>query len=190
MSSRVIRKTWKALGEKKSAFILVAQMIKDLSAVPETWVWFPGGEEPQPLQCSCLENPMDRGAWWATVYGVTKSQTCLIDYHSLFIGNQDSVPLLSNLSSAPCSPPCLQQSEVMTRRDTMGQEVESGLALKHSILRQRPRQEGEVATHAGKCSFCTSHRLRALKPSEWGQTSPAAVIPSHWFGSLDRGGKF
>ena len=28
----------------------------------------------QPLQCSCLENPMDRGAWWATVHGVTKSR--------------------------------------------------------------------------------------------------------------------
>ena len=28
-----------------------------------------------PLQYSCLENPMDRGAWWATVHGVTKSQT-------------------------------------------------------------------------------------------------------------------
>ena len=28
-----------------------------------------------PLQYSCLENPMDRGAWWATVHGVTKSWT-------------------------------------------------------------------------------------------------------------------
>ena len=28
-----------------------------------------------PLQCSFLENPMDRGAWWATVYGVAKSRT-------------------------------------------------------------------------------------------------------------------
>ena len=28
-----------------------------------------------PLQCSYLENPMDRGAWWATVHGVTKSWT-------------------------------------------------------------------------------------------------------------------
>jgi len=27
-----------------------------------------------PLQYSCLENPMDRGAWWATVHGVTKNQ--------------------------------------------------------------------------------------------------------------------
>ena len=30
-----------------------------------------------PLQCSCLENPMDGGAWWAAVYGVTQSQTWL-----------------------------------------------------------------------------------------------------------------
>ena len=32
-----------------------------------------------PLQCSCLENPRDRGAWWAAVYGVTQSQTWLSD---------------------------------------------------------------------------------------------------------------
>ena len=30
-----------------------------------------------PLQCSCLENPRDRGAWWASVYGVTQSRTGL-----------------------------------------------------------------------------------------------------------------
>ena len=30
-----------------------------------------------PLQCSCLENPRDAGAWWAAVYGVTQSQTRL-----------------------------------------------------------------------------------------------------------------
>ena len=28
-----------------------------------------------PLQYSCLENPMDKGSWWVTVHGVTKSQT-------------------------------------------------------------------------------------------------------------------
>ena len=31
------------------------------------------------LQYSCLENPMDTGAWWATVHGVAKSQTRLSD---------------------------------------------------------------------------------------------------------------
>ena len=30
-----------------------------------------------PLQYSCLENPIDRGAWWATVHGVAKSQTLI-----------------------------------------------------------------------------------------------------------------
>ena len=33
--------------------------------------------EGNPLQCSCLENPRDRGAWWAAVYGVAQSQTRL-----------------------------------------------------------------------------------------------------------------
>ena len=35
----------------------------------------PGGENSNPLQYSCLENPMDGGAWWATVERVEKSQT-------------------------------------------------------------------------------------------------------------------
>ena len=33
-----------------------------------------GGENGNPLQYSCLENPMDRGAWWATVHGIAKSR--------------------------------------------------------------------------------------------------------------------
>ena len=37
----------------------------------------PGGGHGHPLQDSCLENPMDRGAWWATVHAVVKSQTLL-----------------------------------------------------------------------------------------------------------------
>ena len=36
-----------------------------------------GEEYGNPLQCSCLENPRDRGAWWAAVYGVTQSWTRL-----------------------------------------------------------------------------------------------------------------
>ena len=49
----------------------------------ETQVRALGWEDPlegghgNPLQYSCLENPMDRGAWWAIVHGVAKSQTQL-----------------------------------------------------------------------------------------------------------------
>ena len=37
-----------------------------------------------PLQYSCLENPVDRGAWWAAVHGVTRSQTRLSDFSFTF----------------------------------------------------------------------------------------------------------
>ena len=40
----------------------------------------PGEGNGNPLQYSCLENPMDGGAWWATVHGVAKSQTRLSDF--------------------------------------------------------------------------------------------------------------
>ena len=41
---------------------------------------FPGEGNGNPLQYSCLENPMDGGAWWATVHGVAKGQTQLSDF--------------------------------------------------------------------------------------------------------------
>ena len=45
----------------------------------------PGGGHDNSLQCSCLENPMDRGAWQATVHGVAKSWTQLTNYaHTFF----------------------------------------------------------------------------------------------------------
>ena len=60
-------------------------MVKNPPAVQETWVGdlglIPGlGRSSRegkgnPLQYSCRENPMDRGAWQATVHGVKKSQT-------------------------------------------------------------------------------------------------------------------
>ena len=61
---------------------LVVQMVKNLPAMLETLIRSLDGEDPlekgmagYPLQCSCLENSMDRRTWQATVHGVTKSQT-------------------------------------------------------------------------------------------------------------------
>ena len=60
---------------------LVAQMLKESACNAGDSVWTPGlgrslGEgNDYPFQCSCLENPMDRGAWWAAVHGVAKRWT-------------------------------------------------------------------------------------------------------------------
>ena len=58
--------------------IVVAQRLKHLPGMRETQVRSLGWEDPlekengNPLQYSCMENPMDRGAWRETVHGVTK----------------------------------------------------------------------------------------------------------------------
>ena len=60
---------------------LVAQMVKNPHAMQETRVQPlsqedpPGEQNGNPLQYSCLENFIDRGAWWATVHGVEESDT-------------------------------------------------------------------------------------------------------------------
>ena len=72
---------------------LVAQTVKRLSTMWETWVWSlgredsPGEGNDNPLQYYCLENPMDRGA---TVHRVAKSQTQLRDFTFLWMRGQGS----------------------------------------------------------------------------------------------------
>ena len=49
-----------------------------------TTVYWMGEGNGTPLQYSCLENPMDRGAWWAAIHGVAKSRTQLSDFTFTF----------------------------------------------------------------------------------------------------------
>ena len=55
---------------------------RDTGSIPGSGT-FPGEGNGNTLQHSCLEDPMDRGAWQATVPGITKSQTRLSDFHFL-----------------------------------------------------------------------------------------------------------
>ena len=48
------------------------------------WLACSGESNGNSLQYSCLENPMDRGAWWAAVHGVIKSRTRLSDFTFTF----------------------------------------------------------------------------------------------------------
>ena len=57
----------------------------DMGSIPR-WAISPGVGDGNLLQNSCLENPMDRGAWWPTVHGVAKDKTerltCLLSFVS------------------------------------------------------------------------------------------------------------
>ena len=52
---------------------------RDACLIPGSGIC-PGGGNGNPLHCPCLEDPLDRGAWWATVYGAAKSQRPLSDW--------------------------------------------------------------------------------------------------------------
>ena len=53
----------------------------------------PGSGSGNPLQYSCLKNSMNRGAWWATVHGVTKSHTQLSDFHFSLYSKENTYSL-------------------------------------------------------------------------------------------------
>ena len=78
---------------------LIAQSVKNLPAVQETRLQSLGWEDQlememaNPLQYPCLENLMDRGAWWAAVHGVAKSRARLSDQHLLTLS--EKVKILS-----------------------------------------------------------------------------------------------
>ena len=84
---------------------LVVQTIKNLPGIQETRVQSldredsPGEGNGYPLQYSCLENHMERGAWWATVHGVTLST------HTLLLLIIFSLSLMSPVPKALSDPP-------------------------------------------------------------------------------------
>ena len=78
-----------------------ARDTRDVGLIPG-WGRFPGGGNENPLQCSCLGNSMDRGAWRATVHGATKSQTQLSMHTHGFLSalRECTLPVVFRVSSA------------------------------------------------------------------------------------------
>ena len=79
-SFRVFGLTFRSLGFPGGSEVKVsACSVGDLGSIPGLGR-SPGEGNGNPLQYSCLENPMDGGPWWATVHGVAKSRTRLRDF--------------------------------------------------------------------------------------------------------------
>ena len=107
--------------------------VGDPGSIPG-WGRSPGEGNGNPLQYSCLENPMDGGAWQATVHGVEKSQTRLSDFTSQI----DNKGFASG--SAVKNLPTMQEMQ----DQSLGWEdpLEEGMATHSSVLVQRiPRTE-------------------------------------------------
>ena len=91
-----------------------------------------------PLQYSCLENPMDREAWWATVHGVTKSRTWVSDFTFTTISSlNNDMTIVSSMMSGGTSLVAQSIKNTPAMRETRVQS----LGLEDPL-------EKEMATHA------------------------------------------
>ena len=85
-----------------------SSLLVDSKLVALALSWRNGEGNGTPLQYSCLENPMDGGAWWAPVHGVAKSQTQLSNFTFTFSFHGGFIP--NFLKESPyCLPQWLDQ---------------------------------------------------------------------------------
>ena len=115
-----------------------------------------------PLQCSCLENPRDGGAWWAAIYGVAQSQT-----------------RLKQLSSSSSN------QELKGEREMIGTEVIRNCVWRNGIKQAwnvgQPRDEpGKYPFHSkysGMYLFCLTGKLRPVQFSSVTQSRRTVCDP-------------
>ena len=78
---------WDDANDEKAYMKYLCKVLHNLQRIHDNY----GEGNGTPLQCSCLENPMNGGAWWAAVHGVAKSRTRLKRLSSSNIGKNLSV---------------------------------------------------------------------------------------------------
>ena len=101
----------------------------------------PGGGSSNPLQYFCLENSMDRGAWWATVHEITKSQT-LLSTHTVKSECELQIPVSSvqsfsrvQLLATPWTAACQASLSITNSRSLLKLlTIESVMPSNHLIL--------------------------------------------------------
>ena len=118
-----------------------------------------------PLQYSCLEHPMDRGAWWAAVHGVAKSRTRLRDFTFTFMHwrrKWQPTPLFlpgkshGRRSLMGCSPWGRKESDTTERLHFHFHALEKEMATHSSVLAWRIPGTGEP----GGLPIMGSHKVR------------------------------
>ena len=125
----------------------------DLGSVPGLWR-FPGGGNGNPLQYSCLEHPMDRGVWWATVHRVAKSQMWMSDWKKS--ESEVTQSCLTLCDPMDCSPPG------SSTHGTFQARVLEWIAISFSRGSSQPRDRTRVSCTVGRC-----FTVWATRKDEW-----------------------
>ena len=113
----------------------------------------PGGRHGNPFQHSCLENVMDRGAWWATVHSFAKSQTWLSVWTELNDLNDLKHPCVSAKLLQSCLPLCksmdcsLPGSSV---HDILQERILECVVMPSSNRSSQPRDQTQVSHITGR----------------------------------------
>ena len=127
-----------------------------------------GGGDGNPLQYSCLENPKNRGAWWATVYRIVKSRTLLSDLTSKHTSGWQGAK--SELTTVPLPP-----AQAQSLRQCSGVAVEMPLSQSSLEALNKP-----CAQEPFRCRLF-SPQLRQNPANTWGcaQQSLTPLGPGH-----------
>ena len=161
-----------------------------------------GAGNGNPLQCSCLENPRDRGAWWAAVYGVTQSRTRLKRLSHYYWSPMCSEPVLGNKRSHHHEKPVPHREEqplLTTARESPHVATKTHCnqkkkkiyiyvcvcvcvcLLKHTVtiwhrtpLLNIPKRNGNICSH--KKLYMNVHSSISHNASEWKQPTCYQLI--------------
>ena len=112
--------------------------VRDAGLIPESGR-FPGGRHGNPLQYSCLENPMDREAWQATIHRVRKSQTQLkrLRTHTcwLMATTPSSVQLSTNYWSSHCVRNTVNSQDYSEQKEKSLPSRDCVSSLEYSVIK-------------------------------------------------------
>ena len=125
-----------------------------------------------PLQCSCLENPWDRGAWWAAVYGVTQSRTRLKQLSSLFNFYAEYIMQNAGLDEAQAGTKIARRNISNLRyADDTTLMVESEVELKSFLMKVKEESEKAGLQHSiQKAKIMADHGIWShhFMANRWG----------------------
>ena len=130
----------------------------------------PGVGNDDPLQYSCLENPVDREAWWTTVHGVTKSRTWLSDWTHTYIHK-----VCSNFSKPGFSSTWTVNFQMFKLNLEKAEEPEIKLPTSVGSSKAKEHQKNICFIDYAKAFDCVDHNKlwKILKEMEYQTTWPA-----------------